>query len=102
MLNSLVGIAFSATVGGGLFLDSGKIIRLTGGLGAVLSFFLAGLVVTSVMVCLAEMVSIRPAAGAIYDYPRRYVDPALGFAVGVTYWSVTPGLATYGNANCDQ
>lgn len=38
------------------------------------------------MRCLAEMVSVRPVSGALMDYPTIFVDPALGFAVGVTYW----------------
>jgi amino acid transporter len=32
------------------------------------------------------MVSVRPLSGALMDYPHTYVDEALGFAVGVTYW----------------
>lgn len=38
---------------------------------------------------LAEMVSVRPVAGALLDYPHNFVDEALGFAVGVTYWYTT-------------
>lgn len=34
---------------------------------------------------LAELVSILPVVGALMDYPDRFVDEALGFAVGVTY-----------------
>ncbi|KAI9751513.1 MAG: Cationic amino acid transporter 2 [Lichina confinis] len=35
---------------------------------------------------LAEMVSVRPVSGALIDYPHTFVDPALGFAVGVSYF----------------
>ena len=35
---------------------------------------------------LAEMVSIIPVKGAIVAYPGNFVDEALGFTVGITYW----------------
>ena len=38
------------------------------------------------MVCLSEMISVRPIAGAINRFPGEYVHPSLGFAVGVIYW----------------
>jgi amino acid transporter len=37
---------------------------------------------------LAEMVSVRPISGALMNYPSVFVDPALGFAVGIAYWLV--------------
>ena len=37
--------------------------------------------------CLAELVSVRPVSGALIDYPHTFVDPALGFAVAVMYWT---------------
>ena len=70
----------------GLFIGTGSIIELAGSLGSLISYTIAGLVVASVMLCLSEMVSIRSTPGAIFEYPQRYVDPALGFAVGVIYW----------------
>jgi len=81
-----IGIAFAGTIGIGILIFSGRILGLAGGLGALLSFLVAGGVVSSVMVCLAEMVSVRPVVGAIFDYPKLYIDPALGFAAGIAYW----------------
>ena len=80
-----LGIAFSGAVGIGLFSTSGQTIALGGPVGALLAFFFAGLVMVSVMRCLAEMVSVRPVKGAIMDYPGVFVDEALGFAVGLLY-----------------
>ncbi|MCJ1246585.1 hypothetical protein MMC30_003794 [Trapelia coarctata] len=82
----ITGIAFAGTIGIGILIFSGRILGLAGGLGAILSFLVAGGVVSSVMVCLAEMVSVRPVVGAIFDYPKLYIDPALGFAAGIAYW----------------
>lgn len=59
---------------------------MSGPVGAVLSFFIASLVIISVMRSLAEMVSVRPVKGALMDYPATFVDKALGIAVGVVYW----------------
>ena len=38
------------------------------------------------MRCLAEMVSVRPVAAPLIDFPHTFVDEALGFTVGVMYW----------------
>ena len=81
-------IAFSGTVGVGLFVTSGELIGISGSAGCVIAFAFAGLIVTAVMRSLAEMVSVRPVSGALMDYPSVFVDPALGFAVGCVYWSV--------------
>lgn len=69
-----------------MFQTSGQIIALGGPAGALIAFVFAGLVIVSVMRSLAEMVSVRPVKGAIMDYPDVFVDEALGFAVGVSYW----------------
>lgn len=70
----------------GLFLNAGEFLGLSGALGLILAYLFASLVVVAVMVCLAEMVSVRPVPGAIFEYPKLYVDPALGYAVGFIYW----------------
>ena len=82
----ITGIAFSGAVGIGIYQTSGEIIALGGPVGALLAYIFAGLVIFSVMRCLAEMVSVRPVKGPLMDFPHTFVDPALGFAVGVTYW----------------
>ena len=79
-------IGFSGIIGIGLFITSGELIAISGSLGCVLAFIFAGVIITGVMRSLAEMVSVRPLSGALMDYPHTYVDEALGFAVGVTYW----------------
>ncbi|KAF2193405.1 hypothetical protein K469DRAFT_651793 [Zopfia rhizophila CBS 207.26] len=81
----LTGIAFTGMVGIGLFITSGQVISLSGSAGCVISYFLAGLIVIAVMRSMAEMVSVRPFSGALIDFCDVFVDPALGFAVGITY-----------------
>ncbi|KAL8838573.1 MAG: hypothetical protein Q9205_001848 [Flavoplaca limonia] len=82
----ITGIAFSGAVGIGILQTSGEIIALGGPVGALLAFVFAGLVIFSVMRCLAEMVSVRPVAAPLIDFPHTFVDEALGFTVGVMYW----------------
>lgn len=86
----ITGIAFSGAVGIGLFHSSGEVIALSGPVGALLAFIFAGLVIFSVMRCLAEMVSVRPVTAPLIDFPHTFVDEALGFTVGIMYWSVIP------------
>ena len=69
-------------------MSSGQFIGIAGAPGSMLSFFFAGFIIIGVMRSLAELVSCRPVSGALIDYPHTFVDPALGFAVGVTYWFV--------------
>ncbi|KAL8704701.1 MAG: hypothetical protein Q9201_002163 [Fulgogasparrea decipioides] len=82
----ITGIAFSGAVGIGIFQTSSEIIALGGPVGALLAFIFAGLVIFSVMRCLAEMVSVRPVAAPLIDFPHTFVDESLGFTVGIMYW----------------
>ncbi|KAL8810970.1 MAG: hypothetical protein Q9200_002160 [Gallowayella weberi] len=78
----------TGAVGIGIFQTSGEIIALGGPVGTLLAFIFAGLVIFSVMRCLAEMVSVRPVTGPLIDFPHTFVDEALGFAVAIMYWLV--------------
>jgi amino acid transporter len=40
----------------------------------------------SQMVALGEMTTLYPVNGAFVHYASRFVDPALGFALGWNYW----------------
>lgn len=60
---------------------------------------MSALIITAVMRSLAEMVSVRPFAGALMDFPATFVDPALGFTVGVTYWYVAPCVSSARSAD---
>ena len=57
-----------------------------------------GFLVYVVMCSLGEMATWLPAAGGFSTYAGRFVDPALGFALGYTYWFkyiiITPNQLT--------
>lgn len=63
-------------------------ITLCGGTGFVIAYCIAGIIISCVMVCLSEMVAFRHSPGVIFDFSAKFVSPALGFAVGIIYWSV--------------
>jgi len=91
----ITGIAVSGTLGMGLFVRIGVMISLCGGAGTVIAYCIAGMIITCVMLCLSEMVSFMHSAGVIFDFPSKFVSPALGFAVGIIYWlSYTTSIVT--------
>jgi amino acid transporter len=79
-------IAFSVTVGIGLFLSSGKVLFLTGPGVAVVVYILVGLSLWSVNACLGEMTALFPIKGPIFEFPSRFIDEAVGFACGWMVW----------------
>jgi lysine-specific permease len=79
-------IAIGGTIGTGLFLASGSPIHTAGPGGALLAYLIAGLMVYFIMTSLGEMSAFIPITGSFSTYSSRFVDPALGFAVGWNYW----------------
>ena len=45
-----------------------------------------GIIVYSMMIALGEMTTLFPVSGAFTHYAARFVDPAMGFALGWNYW----------------
>jgi lysine-specific permease len=79
-------IAIGGTIGTGLFLASGSPIHTAGPGGALLTYIIAGLMVYFIMASLGEMAAFIPITGSFSTYSSRFVDPALGFAIGWNYW----------------
>ncbi|KAG9319170.1 hypothetical protein KVV02_003062 [Mortierella alpina] len=85
-------ISIAGTIGTGLFLASGSSIAQAGPLGALIAYTMIGSMVFFMMTSLGEMATLIPTAGSFNTYAARFVDPALGFALGVNYflnWAVT-------------
>ena len=79
-------IAIGGTIGTGFFLGTGTALVNAGPAGCLISYMLVGTILWSVMVCMGEMATYIPTAGAFSAYATRFVDPSLGFAVGWLYW----------------
>ncbi|KAL2268174.1 hypothetical protein VTJ83DRAFT_3020 [Remersonia thermophila] len=86
-------IAFSGTIGNGLFLGSGKSLASAGPGGAVVAYVLMGTVISSVISCLGEMTALMPVNAPVMEFPRRFVSRGVGFAVGWIYWFAYAVLA---------
>ncbi|KAK9728930.1 hypothetical protein K7432_000682 [Basidiobolus ranarum] len=79
-------IAIGGTIGTGLFLGSGGSIAKAGPGGALIAYAMVGTMVFFLMTSLGEMAAYMPISGSFNTYAARFVDPALGFALGWNYW----------------
>ncbi|SCU97581.1 LANO_0E16380g1_1 [Lachancea nothofagi CBS 11611] len=92
-------IAIGGSLGTGLLIGTGGSLAAAGPVSILISYSFVGLLVYTVMSCLGEMAAFIPLDG-FTSYASRYVDPALGFAVGYSYlfkyFIVTPNQLTAG------
>lgn len=79
-------IALGGTIGTGLFLGIGRAFTQAGPLSVLLGYTFTGLAVFAMMMSLGEMATWLPLPGAIPQFCARYVDDAMGFAVGWNNW----------------
>ncbi|KAF2278680.1 uncharacterized protein EI97DRAFT_216586 [Westerdykella ornata] len=79
-------IALGGTIGTGLFLGIGTAFADSGPVSVLLGYTFTGMAIFAMMQSLGEMATWLPLPGAIPQYCARYVDPALGFAVGWNNW----------------
>ncbi|GAA5834721.1 hypothetical protein JCM9279_007091 [Rhodotorula babjevae] len=79
-------IAIGGCIGTGLFVGAGGALANGGPLGLWLGYSIMGCIVGTMMVALGEMTTLYPVSGAFTHYSARFVDPALGFALGWNYW----------------
>lgn len=79
-------IALGGSIGTGLFVASGSAISTAGPGGALVAYVAMGAMVYFLMTSLGEMATNMPVSGSFATYSTKYVDPALGFAMGWNYW----------------
>jgi len=79
-------IAIGGAIGTGLFLASGTSVATAGPGGALVAYACIGAMVYFLMTSLGEMATYLPVSGSFETYATRFVDPALGFAMGWNYW----------------
>lgn len=79
-------IAIGGSIGTGIFLASGQAIYTAGPGGTLVAYFITAVMVYFLMTSLCEMAAFMPTTGSFYFYAARFVDPALGYALGWNYW----------------
>jgi lysine-specific permease len=79
-------IALGGCIGTGLFMTSGSAIAQAGPGGGLAAYLAMGLVIYFLMTSLGELATNLPVSGSFAAYSAKYVDPALGFAMGWDYW----------------
>lgn len=79
-------LALSGAIGTGLFVGTGQVLSLSGPLSMTLAFAISGLDLYAVINSMGEMATWLPLPGAVPVYAARFVDEALGFALGWNYW----------------
>ncbi|MBA1393142.1 amino acid permease, partial [Lactobacillus sp. XV13L] len=79
-------IALGGCIGTGLFMTSGSTISKAGPGGGLVAYIAMGLMVYFLMTSLGELATNLPVSGSFATYNAKYVDPALGFAMGWNYW----------------
>ena len=79
-------IALGGALGTGLIIGTGAVLARAGPASILLSYALVGILVYMVMCALGEMAAYLPIPSGFTGYANRFVDPALGFALGYTYW----------------
>jgi AAT family amino acid transporter len=78
-------IALGGIIGSGYFLGTGYVISKAGP-ASFLAYFLGGLIVLSVMLCLGELAVAVPISSSFVNYAREYISPAWACGVGWCYW----------------
>lgn len=80
-------MAIGGSIGTGLFVGIGGVLSKAGPLSVVLGYLIWGIFfIWPCNLCVAEMMSYLPIRGSIFELASRFVDPALGFAMGWTYF----------------
>ncbi|KAL4941086.1 hypothetical protein BDV06DRAFT_195184 [Aspergillus oleicola] len=93
-------IAIGGAIGTGLIIGTGSALERAGPGSILISYAFMGFIVYLVMCALGEMATWLPRSSGFTGYAVRFCDPALGFALGYTYWFkyiiVTPNQLTAG------
>jgi len=79
-------IAIGGAIGTGLIVGTGKALAQSGPASILIAYTSVGLLVYVVMTALGEMAAWIPHSSGFAGYASRFCDPALGFALGWTYW----------------
>ncbi|ODQ82141.1 hypothetical protein BABINDRAFT_32966 [Babjeviella inositovora NRRL Y-12698] len=78
-------IAIGGSIGTGLFIGLGYALSQAGPAGTLIGFTLVGSSLYCVVQALGEMATCFPVSGAFSAFCSRFIDPSIGFVIGITY-----------------
>ncbi|KAJ5217934.1 uncharacterized protein N7498_000033 [Penicillium cinerascens] len=79
-------ICLGGCLGSGIFIGTGKALHYGGAPAIIIGYGLICSMALAVMNVLTEHVCLFPTTGSFIDHAARFVDPALGFAIGFCEW----------------
>lgn len=79
-------LAIAGAIGTGLIIGTGTGLSRGGPASLLIAFIITGSLIYFVMTALGEMAAFLPNDQGFNGYASRYVDPALGFAMGWNYF----------------
>ncbi|KAK5076547.1 hypothetical protein LTR51_002229 [Lithohypha guttulata] len=80
-------MAIGGSIGTGLFVGIGGVLSNAGPLSLLLGYCFWGILfIWPCNLCTGEMCAYLPIKGTVFELASRFVDPALGFAMGWTYF----------------
>ena len=78
-------IAVGGSIGTGLFIGSGRALRIAGPAGVLIAWLIMGFMLFNVVHSMGELAVMYPVQGGFYTLANRFLDPAWGFAMGWNY-----------------
>lgn len=82
----LIMLSLGGVIGTGLFLNTGWVLSSAGAFGTILAYLVGAFTVSLVMMCLGELACAMPETGSFHVYAERFISPATGFLVVISYW----------------
>lgn len=79
-------IALGGALGTGLLINTGPSLANAGPGSMLIGYALVGVLCFAVMAAMGEMAAWLPIPSGFTGFAHRFVDPALGFALGWNYW----------------
>ncbi|KAK2031388.1 amino acid permease [Colletotrichum zoysiae] len=78
-------IGFCSGIGTGLFIGTGSAYANAGPAGLLLAYIVVGAILWCVMQSIGELATLIPTAGSFPHWATRFVDPAVGFSLAISY-----------------
>ncbi|KAI9726544.1 MAG: hypothetical protein M1834_008986 [Cirrosporium novae-zelandiae] len=79
-------MAFGAGIGTGLWVGTGSALAKAGPGGIAISYTIMAYVVYVMYMAIGELTAYKPIHGGFIRQSQEYIDPAMGFAIGINFW----------------